>query len=152
MRHSMVYARKLIKMAKIRSRTHGSCRRPGLSWTQRSISREATMAVLEHHADLPLRPDYTLDQPRHLYSAEDHAVWRDLFRRQAAILPGRACDEFLAGPDGLGVAADYEKGGGIPDFERLSDILDATTGWRIVAVPGLESGRGACRGRGGQDG
>src|SRR3546814_6303385 len=86
MRHSMVYARKLIKMAKIRSRTHGSCRRPGLSWTQRSISREATMAVLEHHADLPLRPDYTLDQPRHLYSAEDHAVWRDLFRRQAAIL------------------------------------------------------------------
>src|SRR3546814_2162923 len=107
MRHSMVYARKLIKMAKIRSRTHGSCRRPGLSWTQRSISREATMAVFEHHADLPLRPDYTLDQPRHLYSAEDHAVWRDLFRRQAAILSGRACDEFLAGLDGLGVAADY---------------------------------------------
>src|SRR3546814_3022758 len=31
MRHSMVYARKLIKMAKIRSRTHGSCRRPGRS-------------------------------------------------------------------------------------------------------------------------
>lgn len=95
------------------------------------------MAVLEHHADLPLRPDYTLDQPRHLYSAQDHAVWRDLFRRQAAILPGRACDEFLAGLDGLGVAADYEKGGGIPDFERLSDILEKATGWRIVAVPGL---------------
>ncbi len=82
--------------------------------------------------DLPLRPDYTLDQPRHLYTPEDHAVWRDLYRRQAALLPGRACDEFLAGLTGLGVAAD-----GIPDFERLSDILDKATRWRIVAVPGL---------------
>jgi phenylalanine-4-hydroxylase len=83
-------------------------------------------------ADLPLRPDYTLDQPRHLYTAEDHAVWRDLFHRQAALLPGRACGEFLAGLDGLGMAAD-----GIPDFERLSDLLEKATGWRIVAVPGL---------------
>jgi phenylalanine-4-hydroxylase len=90
------------------------------------------MVALESHADLPVRADCTLDQPRHLYSAEDHAVWRDLFRRQAALLPGRACAEFLAGLDGLGVAAD-----GIPDFERLSDILEKTTGWRIVAVPGL---------------
>lgn len=95
------------------------------------------MVTAEQQADLPLRPDYTLDQPRHLYSAEDHGVWRDLFRRQAAILPGRACDEFLAGLDGLGVAAEYENGGGIPDFERLSDILEKATGWRIVAVPGL---------------
>src|SRR3546814_18922466 len=95
------------------------------------------MAVLEHHADLPLRPDYTLDQPRHLYSAEDHAVWRDLFRRQAAILPARACDEFLAGLDGLGVAADYEKGGGFTAFQRLSAIPQTTTVWSIVAVRGL---------------
>jgi phenylalanine-4-hydroxylase len=93
--------------------------------------------MLESHAGLPVRADCTLDQPRHLYSPEDHAVWRDLFRRQAAILPGRACDAFLAGLDGLGVAAEYENGGGIPDFERLSDILEAATGWRIVAVPGL---------------
>ncbi|WP_341705671.1 phenylalanine 4-monooxygenase [Ferrovibrio sp.] len=105
------------------------------------------MVALASHADLParnlpaqdlsVRPDYTLDQPRHLYTAEDHAVWRDLYQRQAAILPGRACAEFLAGLDGLGVAADYQKGGGIPDFGRLSDILEAATGWRIVAVPGL---------------
>ena len=27
--------------------------------------------------------------------------------------------------------------GGIPEFRRLSDILDRATGWRIVAVPGL---------------
>jgi len=90
------------------------------------------MVALDSQADLALRPDYTLAQPRHLYTPEDHAVWRDLFRRQAAILPGRACDEFLAGLDGLGVASDA-----IPDFDRLSDILEKATGWRIVAVPGL---------------
>lgn len=82
--------------------------------------------------DLDLRPDYTHSQPRDRYTAEDHAVWRDLFRRQAALLPGRACGEFLAGLTGLGVAAD-----GIPDFERLSDVLEKATGWRIVCVPGL---------------
>lgn len=82
--------------------------------------------------DLTLRPDYTLDQPRHLYSADDHAVWRELYQRQAALLPGRACDEFLNGLTGLGVAAD-----GVPDFERLSDVLEKATRWRIVAVPGL---------------
>ena len=40
--------------------------------------------------------------------------------------------EYLDGLRGLGVAA-----AGIPDFRRLSDILDRATGWRIVAVPGL---------------
>src|SRR6185436_19996024 len=40
--------------------------------------------------------------------------------------------EFLAGLDGLGIAADD-----IPEFERLSDVLERATRWRIVAVPGL---------------
>ena len=66
------------------------------------------------------------------YSDLDHAIWRRLFERQSKLLPGRACAEYLAGLDGLGVAAE-----GIPDFERLSDILERATGWRIVAVPGL---------------
>jgi phenylalanine-4-hydroxylase len=66
------------------------------------------------------------------YSEQDHATWRRLFERQSRLLPGRACDVYLAGLDGLGVAAD-----GIPDFKRLSDILERATGWRIVAVPGL---------------
>ena len=47
-------------------------------------------------------------------------------------LRNRAAPEFLDGLKGLGIAAD-----GIPDFERLSEVLDAATGWRIVAVPGL---------------
>jgi phenylalanine-4-hydroxylase len=76
--------------------------------------------------------DFTIEQNWHKYSAEEHAIWRLLFERQQRLLVGRACREFLDGLGGLGVAAD-----GIPDFRRLNEILDAATGWRIVAVPGL---------------
>ncbi|MDB5103683.1 MAG: phenylalanine 4-monooxygenase [Fibrobacteres bacterium] len=78
------------------------------------------------------RPDFTMDQPIASYTPTDHATWRTLFEHQAALLPGRACEEFMLGLKGLGVAAD-----GIPDFNRLSDILGKATGWSIVAVPGL---------------
>ncbi len=82
--------------------------------------------------ELPLRPDFTLDQPYDRYTAADHATWASLFARQAALLPGRACKPFLDGLEGLGVAAD-----GIPDFNRLSDLLERASGWRLVAAPGL---------------
>ncbi|MEE8203751.1 MAG: phenylalanine 4-monooxygenase [Alphaproteobacteria bacterium] len=78
------------------------------------------------------RADHTIDQQWQRYGAEDHAIWRELFARQQGILVDRAAPEFLAGLAGLGIAAD-----GIPEFERLSDVLDRATGWRIVAVPGL---------------
>jgi phenylalanine-4-hydroxylase len=84
------------------------------------------------HREPSLRGDFTIDQNWSSYSDEEHAIWRLLFERQHGILIGRACDEFLAGLDGLGIAAD-----GIPDFRRLSDVLMRTTGWQIVAVPGL---------------
>ena len=78
------------------------------------------------------RGDFVIDQGWSAYTGEHHAIWRTLFERQAKLLPGRACGEYLRGLAQLGVAAD-----GIPDFERLSDILEPATGWRIVAVPGL---------------
>ncbi|MGH7053560.1 MAG: phenylalanine 4-monooxygenase [Stellaceae bacterium] len=81
------------------------------------------------------RPDFTIAQNWDAYSEEEHAIWRFLFERQQKLLRGRACREYLDGLKGLGVAA-----GGIPDFRRLSDILDRATGWRIVAVPGLVPG------------
>jgi phenylalanine-4-hydroxylase len=59
-------------------------------------------------------------------------VWKLLFERQERLLAGRPCLEYLNGLGALGVAAD-----GIPDLRRLSEILERTTGWRIVAVPGL---------------
>ena len=76
--------------------------------------------------------DFVIDQGFERYSAEEHEIWRTLFHRQAEILKERAAPEFLGGLFGLGIAAE-----GIPDFERLSDVLARATGWRIVAVPGL---------------
>src|SRR5260370_39600934 len=66
------------------------------------------------------------------YSADEHAIWRLLFDRQQRLLVGRACQEYLDGLRGLGAAA-----GGIPDFRRLSGLLDRATGWRIPAGPGV---------------
>ncbi len=88
------------------------------------------MAVV-HKAPTP-GDDYVIDQGWDDYTGQDHAIWRTLFERQSKLLPGRACGEFLRGLDDLGVAADA-----IPNFENLSGILERTTGWRIVAVPGL---------------
>ena len=79
-----------------------------------------------------VRPDFAIEQNWEDYSEEQHAIWRTLFERQQRLLVGRACGEYLEGLSRLGVAAD-----GIPDFCRLSDVLDGATGWRIVAVPGL---------------
>ena len=76
--------------------------------------------------------DFIIEQDWASYRDDEHETWRILFARQQGILRDRAAPEFLEGLKGLGIAAD-----GIPDFERLSDILDAETGWRIVAVPGL---------------
>jgi phenylalanine-4-hydroxylase len=79
-----------------------------------------------------VRSDFTIEQNWRGYSQEEHAIWRLLFERQQKLLVGRACREYLEGLSELGVAAN-----GIPDFHRLSEILDHATGWRIVAVPGL---------------
>ena len=76
--------------------------------------------------------DWTIPQGWDLYTPEDHAVWLTLYERQAKILPGRACDAFLRGLEALDL-----HGTGVPDFERVSDKLQALTGWRVVAVPGL---------------
>ncbi|MPY71282.1 MAG: phenylalanine 4-monooxygenase [Alphaproteobacteria bacterium] len=82
--------------------------------------------------DGPAQHDYVIDQDWDRYTAADHAIWQTLFRRQSRLLPGRACREFLDGINALGVAAE-----GIPEFERLSEVLYRATGWRLVAVPGL---------------
>ena len=76
--------------------------------------------------------DWTIDQGWERYGAAEHAVWKTLFERQAKLLPGRACDEFVAGMRDLPIGADR-----IPDFRRMSDVLMKRTGWQVVAVPGL---------------
>ena len=77
------------------------------------------------------RADYTCDQRWERYTAADHDLYRRLYERQAAQLPGLACEEFIAAVRHLG-APDR-----IPRFEQLSQTLHRATGWEVVAVPGL---------------
>jgi phenylalanine-4-hydroxylase len=83
-------------------------------------------------AGRPESADWTIDQGWSHYTAENHAVWKTLFERQVKLLPGIACDEFVAGMHALPIGADE-----IPDFRRLSDVLMKHTGWQVIAVPGL---------------
>lgn len=76
--------------------------------------------------------DWTIDQHWDEYTPADHALWDRLYARQAGQLRDRAHPAFLKGLDTLALSK-----GGIPDFEELSDRLEAVTGWRVVAVPGL---------------
>ncbi len=78
-----------------------------------------------------MRADYTVDQDYGAYGAEDQDRWRRLYQRQIDLVPGRACDEYINALNGL----DYA--GGIPRFETVTAQLEAATGWRLVAVPGL---------------
>jgi phenylalanine-4-hydroxylase len=80
----------------------------------------------------PVRADWTIDQRWESYTAREHATWRTLYERQRRLLPGRACDELVAGMRQLPIGP-YA----IPDFRRLSDVLTKQTGWQVVAVPGL---------------
>jgi len=76
--------------------------------------------------------DWTIDQGWEGYTPSEHTVWNTLYERQAALLPGRACDEFLRGLDALNLHR-----GGIPDFRQINEDLNRLTGWTVVAVPGL---------------
>jgi phenylalanine-4-hydroxylase len=75
--------------------------------------------------------DYVVHQNWQGYRPEQHALWRRLYQRQSALLPGRACDDFIES-----IAA-LEAGDGIPDLHKVSQSLMRATGWRLVAVPGL---------------
>ncbi len=75
--------------------------------------------------------DYTCPQNHAAYSAADHATYRRLYERQSALLPGLACDAFIAALPSLGIR-DH-----IPRFEEINERLYRATRWQIVAVPGL---------------
>jgi phenylalanine-4-hydroxylase len=75
--------------------------------------------------------DYTCPQDWASYTAADHDTYRRLYERQAAQLPGLACDAFIEALPLLGVKDR------IPRFEEINERLYKATGWEIVAVPGL---------------
>ena len=76
--------------------------------------------------------DWTIPQRWEHYTPAEHALWDRLYARQTAQLADRAHPAFLRGVGALDLG-----GGGIPDFRRLSERLQARTGWQVVAVPGL---------------
>jgi phenylalanine-4-hydroxylase len=78
-----------------------------------------------------MRPDYTVDQDWDAYSQAEHELWRRLYRRQAALIPQYACEEFR---DTL---APLDFGAGIPRFDVVNARLGSATNWQLVAVPGL---------------
>ena len=79
------------------------------------------------HADA----QYVVQQNWSAYSEAEHELWRKLYQRQAALLPGRACDEFIDALQQMQISD------GIPEFTRTSEALYKATGWQLVAVPGL---------------
>ena len=76
--------------------------------------------------------DYVIDQNWSAYTADEHAIWDFLYRRQREILQDRADPAMLRGLETL----DLNRGG-IPDFARINVELKARTGFEVVAVPGL---------------
>ena len=78
-----------------------------------------------------IRADYTVDQHFAGYTAAEHDRWRRLYRRQMALMPRYAAQEFIQNIERLDVAE------GIPDFAKVNEGLSQATGFQIVAVPGL---------------
>lgn len=75
--------------------------------------------------------DYTCTQDHAAYTAQDHAIYRRLFARQSALLPGLAAQAFMDALPQLGA------GQMIPRFEDINTRLLQATGWQLVGVPGL---------------
>ena len=75
--------------------------------------------------------DYTCPQNYAAYNEVDHDTYRRLYARQSALLPGLACDAFIAALPSLGAS------NAIPHFEHINTRLRKATGWEIVGVPGL---------------
>ncbi|MGH8764165.1 MAG: phenylalanine 4-monooxygenase [Burkholderiales bacterium] len=75
--------------------------------------------------------DYSVEQDWHSYNSDEHALFRRLFERQAKLVAGYACPEWIA------AIAALDAGAGIPRFDLISSKLKSTTHWEIVAVPGL---------------
>jgi phenylalanine-4-hydroxylase len=76
-------------------------------------------------------PDYAVEQDWSAYRAEEHALYRRLFARQAKLVARYACPEWIA------AIAALDSDRQIPRFDELSAKLRRATGWEIVPVPGL---------------
>ena len=85
----------------------------------------------DYSRDGAVQADYTCPQNYAAYTDADHETYRRLHERQSKLLPGLACDEFIAALPSLGAPTR------IPRFDDINERLVKATGWRLVAVPGL---------------
>ncbi len=76
--------------------------------------------------------DYVIPQNWDDFTPEDHRVWDILFERQVEALGDRIVRPFRDGLELLHLSHP-----GIPDLAELNTKLEARTGWKTVAVPGL---------------
>jgi phenylalanine-4-hydroxylase len=76
-------------------------------------------------------PGYVVEQDWSRYGADEHALYRRLFERQAKLVPRYACPEWIA------AIAELDSAREIPRFDAISRKLRPATGWEIVPVPGL---------------
>ena len=76
-------------------------------------------------------PDYSVEQRWERYASDEHALYRRLFERQSKLVPRYAIPEWIDAIGALDAARE------IPRFAEVSAKLRRTTGWEIVAVPGL---------------
>ena len=81
---------------------------------------------------VPVYATGIIEQPWDDYGDEDHATWATLYARQREVLKGRACDEFIAAQDAMGMTPDR-----IPKFAELNEVLSKATGWTLIGVEGL---------------
>ncbi|MFZ6665751.1 phenylalanine 4-monooxygenase [Peijinzhouia sedimentorum] len=66
------------------------------------------------------------------YTKEDQQVWNILFNRQLEKLHNTASETFIQGLKDVKFTPDH-----IPHFGETNELLAKSTGWEIVAVPGL---------------
>lgn len=85
---------------------------------------------------MPLNPAYASKKPDseglYSYSAEEHAVWSELFQRQFDFLQSRACKAYLDGVKALRLRPD-----GVPQVKGLDARLARLTGAGVKGVAAI---------------
>ena len=74
---------------------------------------------------------HLLARPHHPATPASAGIWKMLFDRQQALLHRRAHPAFAAGVVALGLRRDE-----VPDFGRLSQVVQARTGWMLRPAGG----------------
>lgn len=77
-----------------------------------------------------------IQQKPDAFGAEQHQVWSALCRRQEAALRDKACRQFYAGLERIGL--DFERA---PILADINDRIAPITGWQARAVPGYIDSR-----------